>query len=313
MPKLKSERHHWWPECVSDYWKDSEGLAHWILPDGETRHSPPKNFGVIGNGHYIKLSRDPHEATVWDQNFEDEFGRADSHLRGVIEWLESLDRVDRRNAKDLGSRFLRQDACDENVGLLVEGLVSLAVRSPINRKSAVGLAEKLRGSLPERERNAIMGSNMRGCQRRTVNSIGTRGKFVVMYSPDREFIFGDGFFHNIRAPAHNPWNTKILAPVTPRISVLFANPTQYTVDPRLLTLVLNAREADLMNETVQRYARSAIFYRSEPPVIIDEYRQGQHLNYSHPDNPIDNFICSIPGIPPRDRSLNSIFNDFGRR
>ena len=168
MPKLKSERHHWWPECVSDYWKDSEGLAHWILPDGETRHSPPKNFGVIGNGHYIKLSRDPHEATVWDQNFEDEFGRADSHLRGVIEWLESLDRVDRRNAKDLGSRFLRQDACDENVGLLVEGLVSLAVRSPINRESAVGLAEKLRGSLPERERNAIMGSNMRGCQRRTV-------------------------------------------------------------------------------------------------------------------------------------------------
>jgi hypothetical protein len=55
VTKIKSERYHWWPECVSDYWKDDEGQAHWIWPDGTIKCMPPKNLGVIGNGHHIKL------------------------------------------------------------------------------------------------------------------------------------------------------------------------------------------------------------------------------------------------------------------
>jgi hypothetical protein len=51
MAKLNSERHHWWPECVSDFWKDDDGGVNWMLPDGTLRRSSPNNFGVIGNGH----------------------------------------------------------------------------------------------------------------------------------------------------------------------------------------------------------------------------------------------------------------------
>ena len=51
----KSERHHWLPVCVSKHWKNKDGNVHWILPNGEVKVAPPKNFGCIGNGHYIKL------------------------------------------------------------------------------------------------------------------------------------------------------------------------------------------------------------------------------------------------------------------
>jgi len=308
VTRLKSERHHWWPECVSEFWKDADGCAHWMLPSGEIKYLRPKNFGVIGNGHHIKLGRKPSESTAWDESFEAEFRQADSDFPRVIEWLEGLDRESRPLAAP-NSRFLKQDADDNRVRMLVEGIVSLAVRSPMAREAAVGLTERLKGPLPERERNGIMGLNMRHCQRMVADSIGTRGKFAIIYSPEREFIFGDGFLHNIMSPSHPPMSPKILVPLTPGISVLYASPLQYTVEPRLSTFVASADEAELLNNTVQVYARNAIFYRSEQPAITADFRHAQHRRYSEP-NPIDNLIQFIPGVPPRDTSLDMLRSRF---
>src|SRR5207249_971186 len=91
----KSQRHHWWPVSVSDRWKDVDGCTHWLLTDGEVRRIPPKNLGVIGNAHHIKLDKDRGEATVWDQSFEKEFQRADDNFPSVIDWLDGLNREDR--------------------------------------------------------------------------------------------------------------------------------------------------------------------------------------------------------------------------
>ncbi|WP_129373656.1 hypothetical protein [Pseudomonas aeruginosa] len=52
------------------------------------------------------------------------------------------------------------------------------------------------------------------------------------------------------------------------------------------------------------YSKGALFYRSECPNLIEAFTSGTHLVYEHPDNPMDNLIRSIPGIPPRDRSLD---------
>jgi hypothetical protein len=313
MAQLKSQRHHWWPECVSEFWKDDGGCVNWLLPNGEVRKAPPRNFGVIGNAHHIKLGPNPSEATVWDQSFESEFQRADDNFPRTIKWLSSLHREACPHASTLTERFLPQNAPDEEIGLLVEGLVSLAVRSPMNRESAVSLAEHFRGPLPDRERNTLIGLNMRDSQRMTVDSIGTRGKLVVIYSPDREFIFGDGFFHNIASPSRNPIFPKILAPLTPRISVLFSRPTQYTINPKLSTLVVTRDEADALNNTIQIYARTAVFYRSEEPAIIEEYRRCRHLQYDGPENPVDHLIHNIPGVPPRNTSLDFLAGGPARR
>lgn len=63
---------------------------------------------------------------------------------------------------------------------------------------------------------------------------------------------------------------------------------------------------------VQVYAKNAIFFRSQPPVLTEAFQRGKHLEYSHPGNPIDNLIHSIPGVPARDTSLDHVFYPDGR-
>ena len=310
MPTLKTERHHWWPRCVSDFWANEQGCVHWLLPDGEVRASRPKNFGMIGNGHHILLGR-AGEATLWDTSFEAEFQRADDSFPTVIRWLNGLDRTAYAPGTKLRRRFTPTEADDTQLAMLVEGLISLAVRSPMNREAAVSVAERLRGPLPERERNSLIASNMRSTHSDAVKQIGIRGKLVGIFSRRREFIFGDGFYHNIRSPISSPIFPTILAPLTPNLAVLFARPMSYTTAPRFFTLVLNGGEVRELNRAVQVYSRDKLFYRSEQPKIDDAYRQGKHLIYSGPTNPIDELVHHIPGVPPRDTSLDPLLRRRG--
>lgn len=298
--KTKSEKHHWWPECVSQHWKNKDGLVHWLLPDGEVKTAPPKKFGCIGNGHYIKLGRKPGETTPWDQNFEPIFNKADGGFPSAISWLQSLERRNVPNAKTLTDRFIPQEASDEQIVQLIESIVSLAIRSPMQRETAVRTAEAIRGGgrLPERERNSLITMNMRTSHQAAVSQIGTRGKFAVLYSPEREFIFGDGFFHNISSPVQ-PYQLnsyKILVPITPEISVLYACPRQYITEPRLFTFVITPEEADTLNNMVQIYSRNSIFYRSEKPTLIQNYQEKEHMSCADTNNLVDALISAIPGV-----------------
>lgn len=270
-----------------------------MRPDGEVRRSPPKNFGVIGNGHLIKLSHNTEDKSPWDQNFEPEFQRADDNFPILIAWLENLDRKPFSGLTRLSGHFVAQPADDDRLNTLIEGIVSLAVRSPMNREAAVSLAEHFRGPLNGRERNALIGMNMRDSHRAAVKAIGMRGKFAILYSPDREFIYGDGFFHNIISPTQTHPTPKILAPITPRIAVLFARPMSYSTEPKLCTLVVTEDEAEALNKTVQIYAKHALFYRSDRPEITPDFCRGQHLQYASSDNPVDRMINLLSKVSPR--------------
>jgi hypothetical protein len=250
----------------------------------------------------------PGKSTVWDYNFESEFQRADQSFPQVIRWLDSLKRDNRLAARALTERFLPLDIHEEMLEHLMEGLVSLCLRSPMNRRMAVSLAEELRGGkISVRERDALIALNIRYRQRAVADALGTHGKFAVIYSPEREFIFGDGFFHNLTSPAAPPTYPEMLVPLTPNISVLFARPSQFSTKPRLSTLVVSTEEADTLNHAVQVYSKEMIFYRSEQPAITEEFRKGEHFHYAGPDNPITNLMRGIPGIPPRDTSLDFLF------
>jgi hypothetical protein len=152
-----SKKHHWWPICVSQFWKDADGLVTRLSPNGESLRQNPKEFGVIKYGHSIRLSHNPNERTVWDYNFEDEFQRADNCFPHVIRWLEGLKREDRTNTAEPAKRFLRQDVPEEWLERLMEGLVSLCVRSPMNRNASVRLAQSFRNTaIKVREKEAII-------------------------------------------------------------------------------------------------------------------------------------------------------------
>jgi hypothetical protein len=250
---------------------------------------------MIGNGHHIKLGNTHGSFMHWDTSFEDEFDAADSSFPSVIFWLDSLDRKPITNG-DLRQRFVPQAATDVQLCELTECVVSLAVRGPMNREASVSLAERLRGPLPERERNALIGMNMRSSQRLIADSIGARGKFAVLFTSEREFIFGDGFFHNVSAVVNLPSNPKILVPITPTISVLVSRPMSFSVEPRLSTIVLANEEVDRCNHAVQVYSRKALYYRSDKPLLDEAFTREEHLKYALPDNPIDSLINAIPGV-----------------
>lgn len=306
------ERHHWWPQCVSKFWEDEDGCIHRLSQDGKLVKTRPKNIAVIGNAHQIKLAVSGYDDKFIGESFETEFQRADDNFPSIIEWLNGLDRLPENDNHQLEKRILPQPSTDEKIALLIEGIVSLAVRSPKNRESAISLAEHFRGPLPGPERNNLIGLNMRNTHRRAVESIGTSGKFLVIFSSKREFIFGDGFFHNLSSPTAQFYNTKILVPLTPWLSILFVRPMKYSVMPRLSSVAITEKETDLLNHTVQVYAKNEIFFRSQKPKIANEYFIGKHLRYADPDNPIEELIHKIPGIPPRDKSLD-LLRQLSRR
>ncbi len=306
MPKLKSARHHWWPECVSSHWVASDAKTGWIRPDGTVIRVPPGQLGRIRNAHHIKLG-DRGVPTPWDRSFENEFNDADSWFPAVISWLSGLERrfLSGRRRQE---RFVSQSASDDELRRLTECIVSLAVRSPMNREASVALAERVRGPLNGLERDTLIAMNMKNSQRLASDSIGARAKFAILYSQRREFIFGDGFFHNVTAVVNRPQFPTIVAPVTPTICAVVTRPFRYMVDPRLSTIVLEDEEVDVCNQAVQVYARTALYFRSECPVIDEAFSRSEHLQYSHPDSPISELVRSIPGIPPRDDSHDSLFD-----
>lgn len=281
---------------MSSHWKGKDGCASWLTPNDEVRRIPPKELGAIRDGHHIKLGKEPGESTDWDSSFEQEFDRADNAFPSVIEWLECLEFTDRRGER-LSQRFSALPVNDVEFARSVECLASLAVRSPRTREAAVRVAEDLRGPLPERERNALISLNIKNAQQTAASSLSTSGKLLVVYSPDREFVFGDGFYHTLTTVQYSALSTaKILAPITPRISVFYVRPTACMVEPRLCTLVITETEADFFNNTIQIYAARAIYYRNDRPPLIEAFRQARHLVYASSDNPIAALADGIPGV-----------------
>jgi hypothetical protein len=291
---LKSARHHWWPESVSQYWNDNEGCVHWIKPEGEVIRSPAKGFGLIRNGHHFKP--DPEgKPNPWDQSFECVFDTADRRFPEMIEWLCRLEykHIPLRRARKEG--MLPQNIDEERLATLVECIVSLVVRSPKFRESGVALAENLRGPLQQRERNALISANIMHCQRHIADSIQTDGKFAVLFTNEREFVFGDGFYHNLHSQTQDGFGVRIVVPITPNVTIFYSRPNRYRQDPKLVSLLLTDQEVEFFNQTVQIYARNSLFYRNGKPDLHEEYKAAQHLVYGERD-PMDAWVQDFSGL-----------------
>jgi hypothetical protein len=291
----QSKRHHWWPEGVSERWLDAKGVVHEMAPDGTEKPLTPKNAGVIGHGHSIKMHSDPNVQSAWDENFEGKFQDVDSHFPRLLDWLDEVRAASVASSSGASTTFVPLAVSEDRLEWLSKGLISLAVRSPRCRAMAVGLADRLRGPIPTRERNRLIGLNLRDTFERAVENIGTQGKFVIILSPEREFIYGDGFFHNVQPPMATSISPTILAPLLPHVSVLFVRPIQFSVEPKVHTFIASERDVEALNQTVMVYSCDRVFYRHHRPELTDDFKKGRHLVYNG-ENPISNFIKHIPGF-----------------
>lgn len=296
MNRITPAKHHWWPETLSSYWADDEGKVHWLRPDGETKRQPPNVFGAIRDGHTVRMSDVPGEDSVWDHSFEADFDKADASFHRVLAWLDDLDRCGPPFETLLKDRFVAAPVPQTDFDELLVCAFSLIVRSPQFRQVAGAYSIHHGMAGHERSVRRVMMGNMRHGLENLTKAFRGSGKAVAIYSPERELIFGDGFFTNIMPPAQHMLRPRAIVPLTPSLALLIQKPGAYRIDPNFFTLVVNREEANELNRTVQIYAREAIFYRLERPEIAPEFARAEHYQFADDRNFADRLCFQVPGV-----------------
>ena len=294
--KIKRARHHYCPENLSLHWADSEGQATRLSWDGEETRAPPKNFGVLGDGHRVK-----HDGGPWDTTIEPIFQDADSYLPGVIKYLSLLESKATSDRTPFEERLLAQPLPSDIRAQLGECLASLIARSPAFRHEMKLTADYCRDGLPYRdkfdERNLIV-LNINQHYSQMVNSLKSGGKIVVLFSETAEFIFGDGFLHNIDGTFGS--GGKCLVPLTPSMSVGFFAPGSYWTNPNNVTIRLSQAEVRICNEISQIYTRDYVYYRSQRPEIIPAFQRREFLQLQyHQHKWLDGLLTTVTNFRPK--------------
>jgi hypothetical protein len=276
----KNERHHWWPKTLSRHWADSAGLAHSLSCDGELVTSKPEQFGAIRNDNNIYLS---DVASPWDESFEHTFGPPDALITPLIDWLKTAESPIVPSDSTLSKRLTPLIVDEERFTSLTKVLASLIARSPSFRhrvKSGTRALRERIGLDPNNGDRGLLGMNVRNAQA-TLSEAMTRGKFAVLLSGSREFIFGDGFFHNVHSVANSPRGVRCIVPLTPAIAIFYTHPMRYHSYPRAFVLNLTNDEIDFVNRSVQIYSKRFVFYRSQPPNIEETFTRCTHLQWQY--------------------------------
>ncbi len=285
-PLIPGEGHHWWPKSLSQYWTDHAGLISRIDTDGKVSRSKPFATGKISDGHNIRLGNG------WDTTFEQDFDRPDNNFPIVVNFLESLVRSHCEKTSLEKSCQCAHACTESDLQQLCECLVSLAVRSPHFRHRILRTALDALNNVPKERHKILIGANVMQAYRRLIGNNLGRGKFLVLFSRSKEFIFGDGFYsHNLTSMSSG---CRILVPLTPLIAVLYILPGAYMVNPRLVTQEAIDEVIPIINETVQVYSKECLFYRFERPFLSEHFLRREHLYYSNGD-PVEMLIEQMPG------------------
>jgi hypothetical protein len=297
---IKGEKHHWWPEGLSKYWENERGLVHRIDFRGEVIRSSPKEFGQISDGHNILFEGE----SPWQSTIENYFDKADRNMPTIVDWLASL----KSEVKTENTRvflYLSQEREDDNLDALRECIISLAVRSPKYRNAQNSFVEMLRGKLEKAESKRLIAANIHQKYGTLVqNSKGT-GKFAILFSEEFEFIFGDGFYSNINAATEHLFGVKIVIPMTPHIAVAWSSPMAYRSYPRLISIKADKEIVEIVNNSVQVYSKEYLFFRTQKPSLIEDFKLGKHKVYGYQTDPVYTLIDSL--IPDENRKQFGLF------
>ncbi len=273
---LKSEQHHWWPKSLSKYWNRPDGKTTRLTSDGQQLDQEASKFGSIGNAHHVDLNG------PWTHTYEPLFNKADSYFSQLVLELLQLD-----SRHDFDNRDYRERFSDgltltpESEKNLPECLASLVVRSPNFRniiKNSVNYFGMYRGGVSDR--HEIVAMNIGPSFEFVIISIKNSGLKFILFSDHDEFIFGDGFLHNISAGGFSTHRARLLLPLLPEIAIACVSP----IDPYrkgLRTIRLTRSEVASVNFATQVYSSRFIFFRSQKPEIHNEFTRGEFRQFKY--------------------------------
>ncbi len=302
----KSREHHWWPVGLQKYWEDRNGDVSWIDPEGQIEKKRARNR---------KIARKPHGHTifrgnVWETNFEGEFESADNGVPKIVDTLLSLKPLGRTPSEFFKlmllvfkrDRHLR-DMCkfyhlDEDVhrGLLLL-ILSLLIRSPGNR-SRYEAYPQIMGLPPDEEvGKANMNQNYRIAKRLCETGHLSNRYFVLIHSPLKRFIFGDGNLDWITGSLiGNRIDGRALVPLTPHLCVYICSPRSMRTTPNCASFSAAPWMVDWINSIVQIYSRDRLFFLGRPPQLEEPFKQRQFLEHARKTDELIDMLDEVAGI-----------------
>ncbi|RDE05569.1 DUF4238 domain-containing protein [Sphingomonas aracearum] len=276
---LKTELHHWWPRTLAEHWADHEGMVSVIRPNGEVRRAPPGAFGAITNAHHMKMGG------PWDSTFEPIFNQPDAEMSDLVRWLSTLEAPIVAADQPMVKRIAAQSLPPARQHQLARVTASLLARTPRVRHVIKLTTEQFRsdfGLADTRADKTLIALNQRGLYDAYRKYMEESGRWAVLFSDEREFIAGDGFFHNLPS-SKDGLNSgrKLVLPILPTASIVFLRPMSHPSDPRLVTLRLNSDEVEKFNDIVQVYASDFLFFREQKPILIDDFKIEGHREFKY--------------------------------
>ena len=248
---VKTALHHWWPKGLSAFWVDDEDCITCLSPSGEERRSPPAQFGGITNGHTVKWGE------PWNFSFESKFEAVDSRLPYLVAELLEYEANVTDSGLPYNERLKGHAATDDFMREVGMTLASLIARSPNHRNIIAKTSEYFQKRFGIENSNAdknLININLSN-KIEVINRNFRGGKYIIVFSDESEFIFGDGFYTNMSSD-HSIGHLKTVAPITPTMTIIYSRPTQYSTTPQLLTIRINRSEVSYFNEMVQIYSKN---------------------------------------------------------
>lgn len=281
MVALKPERHHWWPRSVTKFWSDNSGCITRIDSAGASITQQPKKFGYIRNIHHVKAGDEP---SVWDFSYERTFDEADSNFPHLVSWLQQFPvglTSDQDTFPERLQPLIISTSDRERISIC---LASLIVRSPSMRNRIEITVRDLRSDyygLDQVVPSSLISVSAANGQINLSSLLLNRGKFAVFQSADQEFLYGDGFYHNLTDLTSIHRSATCAIPITPNIFVFYRTNTSGYSNPIAFNLSINAEEVKIVNTLTQIYSKDYIFYKSQPPDILPEFTKGQFLEIEY--------------------------------
>lgn len=267
-PRLLRENHHWWPQGLLHWWTEADGLVSRLTPTDELLRSTPKQICSERAANLIEFSNLP---SPWDSTIETQFNDVDSSIPHLVAALSNAEPSAGWSPYTGGSGALTG---------LAALCVSLIVRSPAFRARVRARTEALQrgmGFAKVDVGKALVVTAISGAQKDFSRDLAGAGKFGLLFSDGREFIFGDGFFNNFTLANEVPRSPRFVIPLTPSLAVLYTRPRGYRPSPRISMRMATSAEVEQINDLTQIYSGNYVLFRSDRPALTDAFRKGEFL------------------------------------
>lgn len=299
MKTQGSREHHWWPVGLQKHWTDKLGNVSSIDPKGTVTKKKAINRKIAkkAHGHTVLLNG------PWTTNFEADFAKADDSINTVLsslknykakggesfwDFLKLMSLLFKRDRKlrDLCRYYKMDPQLTSSLALLT---ASLLIRLPARRHAYEQVSEWV-GLPPDPNVGKMNMRQFYQIASRGIERDAGRGIFFVLIrSPWKEFVYGDGVLDWISdSLAGMHIHGRALLPLTPNLCLYVSTPRVRRGNHNCACFYAAPWIVDSVNEFTQIYSRDQLFFRSQKPTLSEHFRNGQFFAHEvHRDSFFD--------------------------